>query len=150
MRFVGDALYSHSQSPTVQVTVGPGPNQPPTLSGGSVSPTSGPAGTDFVFEVTYADADGDAPSYVKVYVDASGHAMDFVSGDHTAGARYRYTWSTTQADVGSHTHYFEASDNRGATARLLATGNYAGPTVTPTYKVFGWVKSEGTPYRVPK
>ena len=142
-RFAGDAQYFFSESPAVQVTVTV-PNEPPSLSNGSVSPTSGLAGTDFVFEVTYADADGDAPSHVSVYVDALEHAMSFVSGNYTAGALYRYTWSTTSADVGSHTHYFEASDNRGATARLPATGNYPGPTVTPAYKVFGWVKSGGT------
>ena len=142
VRFAGDEDYFESWSPSVSVTVGI-PNRSPTLSGGSVSPTSGSAGTEFLFEITYTDADGDAPSYIKVYVDGSEHAMSFVSGDYMTGARYRYTWSATSAEVGSHTYYFEASDNRGATVRLPSTGDYLGPTVTPTYKVYGQVKCEG-------
>jgi hypothetical protein len=143
VRFIGDNDYLESWSPAVQVTIA-APNQPPTLSNGSVSPTSAVAGTDFTFEVTYEDADGDAPAYVKVYVDNTGHVMSLVGGDYTTGAIYRYTWSTTSADVGAHVHHFEASDGVDTT-RLPATDNYLGPTVLPTYKIFGWVKSEGVP-----
>ena len=106
-------------------------NTAPTLSSGSVSPSSGATGATFTYEVTYMDADGDAPSYVRVYIDGSAKSMSYMSGAYTGGALYCYQ---TALGIGSHTFYFEASDNRGATARLPASGSYSGPSVglTPT------------------
>lgn len=105
------------------------PNTAPTLSSGSVSPSSGAASSTFTYEVTYTDADGDAPSYIKVYIDGTGYSMTKISGTHTEGALYRYTTSTLS--VGSHTYYFEASDGQ-ATA---TSGSYPGPTVTEVQKM---------------
>ena len=63
------------------VTLGPldGPlvNTPPTLSGGSVTPASGPSDTLFEYRVTYTDADGHAlTSCVRSSMEArsSAHA----------------------------------------------------------------------------
>ena len=101
-------------------------NNSPTLSSGSVSPSSGAPGTTFAYEVTYADPDGDAPAYVRVCIDGTEHAMARVSGTYVGGALYRYS---TTLPPGSHTYYFTASDNRGATARLPAEGSLSGPAV---------------------
>jgi hypothetical protein len=105
------------------------------------------AGTDFTYEVTYTDSDGDAPAYIKVYIDnaETGYTMSFISGDYATGALYKYIWPTISVHVGDHSYHFEASDNRGATARLPATNDYSGPTVNPARKISGYVKSERTP-----
>jgi hypothetical protein len=101
------------------------PNNPPSLSSGSVSPSSGNINTQITYAVTYTDADGDAPSYIKVYIDGASYQMSEISGAYTDGAIYRYT---TTLGIGSHTYYFEASDGQ-ATARLPTSGNYGGPIV---------------------
>jgi len=101
------------------------PNNPPSLSSGSVSPSSGNINTQITYAVTYTDADGDAPSYIKVYIDGASYQMSEISGAYTDGAIYRYT---TTLGIGSHTYYFEASDGQ-ATARLPTSGNSSGPIV---------------------
>jgi len=99
-------------------------NNPPSLSY-SLSPTSGTTQTTFTYEVIYSDPDGDAPTYVKVYVDGTGYDMSYVGGTFTSGALYRYS---TTLSTGSHTCYFEASDGLD-TVRLPPTGIYLGPSV---------------------
>jgi hypothetical protein len=101
----------------------------PTLSYGSVFPTSGGPSTAFTYEVTYTDANGDAPSYVKACVDGTEYFMAKTGGSYTSGAIYSYT---TGLGAGSHTYYFSASDNSGLTARLPSSGSSSGPTVTVT------------------
>ena len=100
-------------------------NRPPFLSLGSVSPSTGTIRDTFTYEVTYSDPEGDIPSYVRVYVDGTSYAMNYVSGTYTAGALYRYS---TTLPAGSHTYYFEASDGLD-TVRLPPTGTYSGPSV---------------------
>lgn len=102
-------------------------NTRPTLSSGNVSPTSGNTDTTFTYEAIYTDADGDSPSYVRVYIDGTSHSMNKVSGTYTGGALYRYT--TSSLNTSSHTYYFTASDGID-TARLPTSGSYSGPTVT--------------------
>jgi hypothetical protein len=99
------------------------PNNPPSLGSGSVSPSSGRIDTTFTYEVTYAD--GDAPSYMNVYIDGTSHQMSEISGAYTNGATYSYT---TTLGISSHTYYFETSDGQ-ATARLPTSGNSSGPIV---------------------
>ncbi|MBA7622760.1 Outer membrane protein assembly factor BamB [subsurface metagenome] len=122
------------------------PNTAPTLLWASLSPSSGSEGTAFTYEVTYADADGDAPSYVRVYIDGSSHTMSKVSGTYTGGALYRYT--TSSLSTGSHTYYFTASDGID-TARLPTSGTYSDPTVTEEPATFQatitFYKPDGTP-----
>lgn len=105
------------------------PNRPPTLTSGSVDLSKNAAGATFTFEVTYTDSDGDAPLYVKVYIDNVGYSMTKISGDYMTGAIYRYSWTTISDDIGSHTYYFSASDGTDA-ARLPTSSTYSGPTVT--------------------
>lgn len=103
------------------------PNQPPSLSSGGVSPSSGTTSATFTYEVTYSDADGDTPSYVKVYVDGSPYPMSKVSGAYISGATYRYTSSLS---TGSHSYYFETSDGIDID-RLPSSGSDSGPDVSP-------------------
>jgi hypothetical protein len=120
-------------------------NSSPTLSSGSVSPSSATSTTTFTYEVTYSDPEGDAPSYVKVCIDGTEYSMSYVSGSYGAGALFRYR---TTLPVGSHTYYFLASDNLGATARLPASGSYSGPTVSsspPTLSSGRVSPTSGTP-----
>jgi hypothetical protein len=99
----------------------------PSLTSGSVSPSSGTTSTNFTFEVTYSNANGNAPSYVTVHIDGFSYSMSKVSGDYTIGATYQYT--TSSLSTGSHTYYFETS-NGTYTARLPSSGSYNGPSVT--------------------
>jgi len=101
-------------------------NAPPSLNLGSVFPSSGAVGTTFTYEVTYADTNGDAPSYVRVIIDGSAQTMSYVSGTYTSGAIYRYT--TSSLTRGSHTYYFETSDGTN-TIRLPTSGTSTGPYV---------------------
>jgi hypothetical protein len=73
----------------------------------------------------YRDADGDAPSYVRVNISGTVYSMSRVSGTYTEGALYRFSTALPQ---GSHTYYFEASDGKER-ARIPAGGSYSGPDV---------------------
>ena len=114
--------------PTSDNYLGPTINSPPTLTSGSVVPTSGVVGTGFTYEVTYTDDDGDTPSYVSAFIDDIPHNMTKVSGTYTSGATYRYIWTTTSTDIGEHDYYFTASDGIYF-ARNPTIGIYLGPTV---------------------
>lgn len=100
-------------------------NSPPILTSGGVSPSSGTPETPLTYQVTYIDADGDAPSYVRVYVDEAAENMSYVSGTYTSGALYRYT---TTLSAAPHTYYFEASDGF-ATARAPENATLSGPVI---------------------
>lgn len=93
----------------------PSGNVPPTLTGGSVSPAAGTTDSTFTFEVTYTDADGNAPVSAEVGIrTVSGtdrHAMAFVSGDFESGALYRY--ETTLPVAADYSHFFEFDDGHG-------------------------------------
>lgn len=123
---VGEGIMTYPYPPTARANVRLfSTNVPPTLTSGSVAPNSGTTGTTFTYEVTYTDANGDPPSYVRVYIDGSPHSMSRVGGTYTDGATYRYTLSLPK---GSHTYHFGASDGT-YTVRLPTTGAYSGPSV---------------------
>lgn len=107
-------------------------NRIPTLSVGSVLPTSGNASTNFVYEVTYEDPDGDAPSNVSVWINNVQYAMSYVSGDYITGALYRYTTTLTEGQT--YEFYFTCNDGEGGTDRLPA-GVYDGPVCENTAPV---------------
>ena len=104
-----------------------GENQPPTLSSGNVTPSSGDTTTIFNYYVTYTDSDGDAPTAKYVYIDGSSHTMTKISGDYTSGATFNYS---TTLSAGTHNYYFYFSDGHGHTVRLPTSGTYSGPSVT--------------------
>ena len=106
------------------------PNNPPMLSAGAVSPSTGSNSTLFVYRVTYADADDEAPSFIKALVDSTEYAMTKQDGSditYTDGVIYELR---TTLFLGAHKYRFEASDGKGP-VRLPETGDYEGPTVNP-------------------
>lgn len=112
-----------------------------------VRPNWGEPGTTFTHDLIYYDSDGDAPSYVRMYIDDVPHEMTYVGGSYTSGAKYRYTWVATSADVGAEKDYwFEVSDGM-ATARSLTN---LLPTVFPyflpnNYKISLFTREDNTP-----
>lgn len=90
-----------------------------------LEPESGGPQTPFVYKVMFTDADGQTPSYVRVYIDGDGgRAMTYESGSYSTGAIYAYT--TTLA-LGAHNYHFEASD--GPTPTRWPAGDFSGPLV---------------------
>ena len=101
-------------------------NNPPVLSNGSVTPTTGNTSTTFTYKVTYSDADNDTPVIKWVYIDNIPYNMSYVSGNYIYGAIYQYS---TKLNVGNHTYYFYFYDGINTT-RLPLSGTYPGPTVS--------------------
>jgi len=103
-------------------------NNPPVLSNGYVTPSSGDTSTVFDYYVTYADPDGDSPTLKYVYIDGSPYTMVKISGDYVSGAAFKYS---TTLSAGSHNYYFYFDDGHGHAVRLPTTGTYSGPNVSP-------------------
>jgi len=113
---------------TTSTTSGPTvTNSAPTLTSGSVSPVSGVRGTTYMYLINYTDADNNAPSYVRVYIDGSPWTMSKVnSGDVTYTDGCAYYLSCTALSLGSHNYYFATSDSYTE----VTTSTLSGPTVT--------------------
>jgi len=97
--------------PDTGSNTGPHVNRKPTLTGTKVTPESGPANSQFVYETTYTDLDNEAPSYVRVFVDGVGFNMtprDATDTKYDDGAIFEY--KTTDLKKGVHKFYVEASD----------------------------------------
>jgi len=110
-------------------------NTPPVLTQGVAAPMWGAPGVTFTFQVIYQDKDGDPPAYVRLYLrkgDFEAVEMTYASGDYKTGAIFQYFWEATEADIGYHQYYFEASDGM-ETVKLVDTGTveqvFGGPTV---------------------
>ena len=92
---------------------GPRVSSPPTLTVGSVTPTTGGSTSLFTYTVTYTDADNDAPAAnsVKVLIDGQPFTMAKMNSadiTFTDGAVYSYS---TQLTAGTqHNYKFQASD----------------------------------------
>ena len=135
------------------VTLGPldGPlvNTPPTLSGGSVTPASGSSTTLFEYRVTYTDADGHAPDFVRAIIDGGQELLLTRADSNPYETGSLFTGKTTLAPL-FHSFHFEASDGYVATPVVLKdTGNvpFAGPVNGA--KFVGKVTQEGSPNYVP-
>ncbi len=114
--------------PAVTYGGGGGPNNAPTLSNGFVNPQSGTPNTIFTYQVTYTDANNDAPVIKCVYIDNISYIMNYTSGSYYQGAIYQFK---IQLGLGNnHTYYFYFTDGKNGTARLPTQGLYFGPTVT--------------------
>ncbi len=98
---------------------------PTSLSDPTVTPTSATAGTTITFTVTYRNAEGSPPDYVRVSVAGSTLAMSprATSESWKKGVRFAVS---TRLPVGTWTPVFEAADRDRFTASL------SGPTVTIT------------------
>ncbi len=85
----------------------PSGNVPPVLRDGGVSPAAGTIDSTFVFEVTYQDGDGDAPTIAEVTIGFTPYPMTLVGGSYETGALFRYS---TQLPAGTYDHNFTFSD----------------------------------------
>lgn len=82
----------------------------PTLTAGGVDQAQGTAQTEFTFEVTYTDADNQAPFAVELILDGVIKRMEAVNpadSTYTDGKVYRYR---TQLPPGEHSYYFHTTD----------------------------------------
>ncbi|MEM2899285.1 MAG: lamin tail domain-containing protein, partial [Thermoplasmata archaeon] len=121
-------VYRSSGSGTYALSVTNAVTPPPTLSSGSVSPSTGETTTVFTFSVTYTELANNPPTYIKVYIDGTPHDMSKQNpSDNTYIDGCVYVYSTTLSS-GSHNYYFETSNGMG-NARLPTIGTYAGPSV---------------------
>ncbi len=105
-------------------------NNPPQLSAGSVSPSSGTNSTLYVYRVTFTDADDESPVFIRAVVDGTEYAMTKQDGSditYTDGVVYELR---TTLLLGSHKYRFEASDGKGP-VRVPGTGDFDGPAVSP-------------------
>ncbi len=108
---------------------GPLVNTPPQLLNPRVTPTSGKLSTEYVYEVTYADADGDAPraftgtpgGEVQVNIDGTWYAMTRVGTgtNYVAGVTYQLRRRLAE---GSHTFQFRAQDQFDTVVTEVRTG----------------------------
>ncbi|MCC6485791.1 MAG: hypothetical protein IT209_13200 [Armatimonadetes bacterium] len=110
---------------------GPRVNTAPTLTNGYVTPTTGGASTTFLYSVTYADVDNDAPAFnsVKVLIDGQPFTMTKLYSwdiNYVDGAVYRYS---TTLSPGTHNYKFQASDGVDLVSSDLVSGS---PTVSST------------------
>jgi len=84
-------------------------DSPPKLTEGHAEPPVAVAGSLVVYQVSYADEDGDAPEYVKIiFTGTEAKEMSKVSGSYKTGAVYEFSWK--QDD--SFDYRFEASDGK--------------------------------------
>jgi hypothetical protein len=101
--------------------------QPPQLSNGYVTPSSGNTSTDFYYYVDYYDPDGDTPDVgqVTVYGDTTTWtwSMSLYSGSLSNGT-YR-AGPINNLEPGSHSYEFYFTDGNGGEDTLTGSG----PTV---------------------
>ncbi|UCC92436.1 MAG: right-handed parallel beta-helix repeat-containing protein [Thermoplasmata archaeon] len=83
-------------------------NGPPTLTDGDITPDQGTTGTEFTFEVTFTDPDGD-DGEVWIFIDGQPYVMtpDPDDTDSSDGRKYTYT---TKLEKGEHSYYFTGKD----------------------------------------
>jgi len=117
--------YQSSGSYDVSLTISDGVNQDtetkfsyiqvltptePTLSNGFATPNPGTSGETFSFYVTYTDPSGNTPSDVKLKFTTYTYSMNYVSGNVTSGAIYKY--EGTISSTGTYAFHFEANSGQ--------------------------------------
>ncbi|MDP2217685.1 MAG: S-layer protein domain-containing protein [Methanolobus sp.] len=118
-------------------------NTAPVLSSPLVTPSSGSPATEFVFTVTYTDADNNTASYVNAVIDGINYPMTAVDPADTNTADGKgYTLSNSSMAAGSHTYSFTASDGT-TTATPTSVGTFS---VNSDSSLSGTISSaSGTP-----
>jgi hypothetical protein len=109
-------------------TVNPPPNQPPSLTGGTVLPPIGAPSAIFIFKVTYKDAENTPPTSIYVVIDSIPHAMVKANpsdANFIDGVDYLFATSLSNS---SHTFYFTTSDGLNST-QYPAMGTINGPII---------------------
>jgi hypothetical protein len=106
---------------------------------GTLLPLAGPPSTDFTFSVMYANADGNAPQYVRVAIDGVAKDMTRVGAatDYSAGVLYQYKYRFAANETArSHTYQFKAQDALVAgESALPADSTLGGPTLNTAFYV---------------
>jgi endoglucanase len=124
----------------------------PALTGGGVSAAAGDSATDFTFDVTYTDADNQAPFAMELVLDGVIYKMtaaDPSDNNYADGKAYTYT---TTLPIGVHSYYFHTTDTK---TDAVSTAVLAGPTVAdaplPLFAddfgdgaADGWTSTSGT------
>jgi len=90
-------------------------NRLPALGDASMYPANATEGVQMTFNVTYTDADDDAPASIEIEIDGSSYPMDAVDSgdtDYTDGAVFTYV---TLLDPGNRSYNFTASDGLNVT-----------------------------------
>ncbi|MEW6070113.1 MAG: PKD domain-containing protein, partial [Candidatus Thermoplasmatota archaeon] len=93
-------------------------NSQPILSNSTKTPETGDEKTEFVFSVTYTDADGDEAKYIVIVIDGKAYNMMKVSGNPLTGAVYEYR---TKLSSGTHQYNFECDDGSGEPLSTAST-----------------------------
>jgi uncharacterized repeat protein (TIGR01451 family) len=86
-------------------------DQPPSLSDGTVWPSTGNETTLFTFNITYSDLDEDAPLWVKVKIDNASYSMteaDVLDTTFLDGKIYRFQ---TTLEPGLRSYYFISTNS---------------------------------------
>jgi hypothetical protein len=85
-------------------------NSPPILTKGTVTPRKSYPNIDYLFTVTYTDADNDTPSSVTVFIDGVEYEMkgvDPADENYTDGKDYSFKKIMSE---GSYSVYYSADD----------------------------------------
>lgn len=114
---------------------GPQVNTPPVLRDPQVTPVVGKLSTEFVFRVTYVDADNDAPvafsgtpgGEVQVIIDGVAYRMERVGGGTNFAQGVTYELRRRLSE-GTHTYTFRARDQFDE-AVGVGTETFTGPVV---------------------
>ncbi|TKJ27479.1 MAG: hypothetical protein CEE42_02145 [Promethearchaeota archaeon Loki_b31] len=121
-------------------TIPPQPNDfTPSLTDGSLSPTSGNQTTLFTYNVTYTDADNNPPIYINVLINETSYPMekqDLMDEDYTDGCKYNYF---TYLQPGNYNYSFECADYKFFTN----TGVTIGPSVSESPNLNSPILSNG-------
>jgi len=124
-----DAYGLDVRLPTTGAFSGPTINSFPNLDSGEVEPTVGDTETVFEFSVDYHDDDGDEPLHVQVVIDGTPSDMAPATPATREPYDMRYSYIRKLAE-GPHNFFFRCQDLNGASDRLPAVGQYAGPEVS--------------------
>jgi phospholipase C len=100
---------------------------PFSLSGGTVSPSTGDTTTTFVFSVTFTHAAGLEPVSALVYVDNDPYPVTLQSGTPQTGAVFDVSMTLAS---GGHEFYFVFNDGQTSNALPIGPAVMKGPNVS--------------------
>ncbi|MDW7730992.1 MAG: S-layer protein domain-containing protein [Methanolobus sp.] len=97
----------------------------PSLSGGTVSPSTGTATTSFDFTISYIDADNTSADYVNVTIDGVSYSMSESDPADTNNADGKdYTYTSSGFSKGPHDYAFFTANSNG-TAGPSGSGSFS-------------------------
>lgn len=103
-----------------------GSNSLPSFSSPSLLPSSGNVATDFVYTITYTDADNTTPVFIYVRIDGVNYSMnESDAGDTNISDGKGYTYTTTLSEGNDHNYSFIAFDGDA----IIATAVVDNPDV---------------------